>query len=728
MKRMILATIGAIALSLFAHSSLAAAPRPNILIILSDDMGFSDIGCYGSEIHTPNLDRLASGGLRFTQFYNNARCCPSRTSILTGLYAHQAGIGHMTEDLELEGYVGDLNNHCVTIAQVLKPAGYATYAVGKWHVTRFVKPDGPKHNWPLQRGFDHYYGTITGAGSYWDPAHLTRDNTVISPFVDPNLHLDPYYYTDAIADSACQDITEHFQSNPQQPFFMYVAFTAAHWPMHAKPSDIAKYHGMYDNGYEPIRQARFAREKELGLINPNWDLSPQWGKWDKVKNKEWEARCMEVYSAAIDCMDQGIGRIVDALQRSGHLDDTLILFLEDNGGNLEATGRQGTAQRADHPTMPKLDPSYVQLDMIPKSSRDGYPVLQGTGVLPGPADTFIAYGQSWANVSNTPFREYKHFVHEGGISTPLVAHWPDGIHRHNELEKQPGHIIDLMTTCVDLAGASYPKQFNGNDIYPMEGTSLVPAFEGQSLDRKQPIFWEHEGNRAMRLGKWKLVAKHPSGKWELYDMDADRTEMHDLASAQPDRTKEMAEQWEAWAKRVHALPWPWKPPYGQKLGSDAMSFSLSQGDDLSGNDVPMFVGRALAISATVSKIGNGVIIAQGGPVVGYSVYIKDNHLHFTTRNDRMPTTIVDENPLPEAPIEIRATLDKMGTMMLMVNGKMVATGQADGALASMPGDGLQVGRDKGGAVGDYRSPFAFKGAIEKAKVELFDGPIPGEPK
>ncbi|HXE54355.1 MAG TPA: arylsulfatase [Tepidisphaeraceae bacterium] len=555
-----------------SRANAAPAPRPNIVILLADDVGFCDIGCYGSEIHTPNLDALSADGLRFTQFYNVSRCCPSRACLLTGLYPHQTGVGDMTDrwsPVYDDGYVRDLNEHCVTIGQVLKSAGYGTYAVGKWHVTQEIEPNTKnKRNWPLHRGFDRYYGTIMGAGSFFDPAMLCRGDTPISPFVDPKYRPpagQPYYYTDAIGDQACRFIREHHDQHGDQPFFLYVAFTAAHWPMQALPEDIAKYKGVYDAGYEPIRKARFEREKRMGLIDPSWELSPQYGNWAKVRNKQWEIRCMEVYAAMLDRMDQNIGSIVQTLRDQHLIGNTLILYLQDNGGNWERMGRNPRVHRtrSDHPTLPSLSLEHIQAEMRPTQTRDGWPVLDGHNVLPGPADTYIAYGQAWANVSNTPFREYKHWVHEGGISTPLIAHWPNGIGRKGELEKQPGHLIDLMATCVDLAGATYPKQFDGHDIDPMEGTSLLPAFAGKTLPQRS-IFWEHEGNRAMRQGDYKLVAKGPGGKWELYDIPRDRTEMHDLASAQPQRVRSMVRQWEDWARRCHVIPWPWKPQYHEQ--------------------------------------------------------------------------------------------------------------------------------------------------------------------
>ncbi len=546
-------------LLVFATAANANARQPNILIIISDDMGFSDLGCYGGEINTPNLDALAADGLRFTQFYNTARCCPTRAALLTGLYPHQAGIGHMTGDSGFDGYRGDLNKRCVTIAEVLKPAGYATCMVGKWHVTRHIQPEGQKHNWPLQRGFERFYGMISGGGSFYDPFTLTRDNKQISPFADPEYTPKSYYLTDAFSDHAVRFIGDHAKEKKDKPFLIYLAYTTAHWPMHALPEDIAKYKGKYDKGYGPIRKARLERAAKLGLIDPKQGLSSQAEEWSKVTNKEREITCMEVYAAMIDRMDQGIGRIVAELKRTGQFDNSLILFLQDNGGCAEPMGRNVTkgrtdGPRADKPSLPPIKPEVLPSALVPAQTRDGYPVRQGPNVIPGPYDTFVAYGRGWANVSNTPFREYKHWVHEGGISTPLIAHWPAGIKAKNELRRDPAHLVDLMATCVDLGGAKYPAKSADNDIQPMEGISLRPALEGKALERQSPIFWEHEGNKAIREGNWKLVAKH-NQKWELYDIATDRIESKDLAASMPDKVKDLAGKHEAWAKRAGVQPW-----------------------------------------------------------------------------------------------------------------------------------------------------------------------------
>jgi arylsulfatase len=528
---------------------LTAAEKPNIIYILSDDMGFSDIGCYGGEIETPHLDSLAQGGIRFTQFYNTARCCPTRASLLTGLYPHQAGIGHMMEDRQLEGYRGDLNDRCRTIAEVLKPAGYRSYAVGKWHVTKVTRPQAEtdKFNWPLQRGFDRFYGTITGAGSFFDPSTLTRDNTYLSALDDPEYPGADYYYTDAISDHAVRFVRDH---RGDQPFFLYVAYTAAHWPMHARDKDIAKYRGRYAAGYAAIRQARYAKMLREGVISK--DSTTLWPMPDELGEKEywaWDERNMEVFAAMVDSMDQGIGRIVAALRETGKFDNTLICFLQDNGGCAEGMGRAAPgADRAASPSLPALAKGFIQPDMIPKQSRDGFPMRQGKGVMAGGADTYIGYGEAWATVSNTPFRKHKHWVHEGGISTPLIAHWPQGIRRPGTLEPTPGHLIDLMATAVDIADADYPREAK-----PLEGKSLKPLFEGKVLQR-EAIYWEHEGNRAVRAGEWKLVAEH-GRPWELYNIALDRSEQHDLSREQPARVAQLTAMWDAYAQRANVEPW-----------------------------------------------------------------------------------------------------------------------------------------------------------------------------
>ncbi len=708
-----------LALLLIGMLPAVAAERPNIVIILADDMGFSDIGCYGSEIETPVLDSLSERGLRFTQFYNMARCCPTRASLLTGLYPHQAGIGHMMDDLGQDGYRGELNRQCVTIAEVLQSSGYRTYMSGKWHVTQAVKATtiAEQKNWPRQRGFDRFYGTIHGAGSFYDPNSLARDNTLISPFNDPEYPTNEFYYTDAIADQAARFVREHQADHADSPFFMYVSFTAAHWPMHARQEDIDKYVGKYDAGYEAIRADRYQKMIDLGIITAhdtqNWPLQRSWKESDYLA---WDIRNMEVYAAMIDRMDQGIGLIVDSLRQTGQFDNTLVLYLQDNGGCAENYGRSGEGKpRDDEPSLAPLSNDYLQVDMQPKQTRDGYPIRTGKGVLAGPADTYIGYGKGWATVSNTPFREYKHWTHEGGISTPLIAHWPAGILRHGELEPTPGHLIDLMATAVDVAGVSYPTLFHdGQTIKPMEGTSLLPLFRGEEIVR-DVIYWEHEGNRAVRRGDFKLVAKDKQ-KWELYNIARDRSEQYDLATAQPHLVAELSRLWDAYAKRANVLPLTPYRSKDDKLNKNRLQFNLKQDEDLSRNDAPYVVDRGLFFEARISDIQPGVIFAQGGATNGWGLYIQESKLVFVMTHEGQRHMVSSSNLSGSGRVLLK--LSKDGTVLIRWNGHQVARGTVPKLLGQQPLDGLQVGKDLQGSVGTYSSPFTYPGKIEGAMLRL----------
>jgi len=513
--------------------------RPNIILILNDDMGYSDLGCYGGEIQTPTLDRLAANGLRFSQFYNTARCSPSRASLLTGLHPHQTGIGILTYDSGPEGYAGNLNHRCVTIAQVLKAGGYRTYMSGKWHVASNLT--SPTDAWPMQRGFDAFYGTIIGAGSFYDPNTLTRGNDN----VEHEAREPGFFYTDAISDQAVRYIQAHAAAHPQQPFFEYVAYTAPHWPLHAHDDDIAKYDGRFDAGWDTLREERLERLVQSGILDAQWKLTardPTQPPWTDAAHKGWLLRCMEVYAAQVDRMDQGIGRIVRALEDAGRLDDTLIIFLADNGACAE-----------DIPEGVTIEELVDKLMIARSHTRSGEAVKFGNdpATMPGPENTYQSYGTAWANLSNTPFRLYKHWIHEGGISTPLILHWPAGIAQKGAIRHTPGYLPDIMATLLDITGVPYPAAWDGQPIAALEGQSLAPAFDAD-LDERAPMFWEHEGNAAVRIGPWKLVREYPKD-WELYDMRVDRTELHDLAAQHPERVREMAARYEAWARRCGVL-------------------------------------------------------------------------------------------------------------------------------------------------------------------------------
>ena len=514
--------------------------RPNIVLILADDLGFSDIGCYGSEIRTPNLDRLGMNGVRFTQMYNSARCCPSRAALLTGINPHQAGIGHMTRDLGHPSYQGYLNDSCVTIAEVLRTAGYRTLMSGKWHVggdylygKRVETPGGPGNPTPRQRGFDRYYGILGGGGSYFNPTTLTRDDT------PTRVETTDYYLTDAISDAAVEMIRE--SATGDAPFFLYLAYTAPHWPLHALEEDIARYEGSYRGGWDRLRTGRHEESMAMGLVDSKWRISPRdqgAPPWEEAASRDWEDLRMAVYAAQIDRMDQGIGRILAQIEANGQSENTLVMFLADNGGCAEFLMEDTNAPEPSRYSAPTVDGRPMRIGNDP-------------GITPGPADTFMSYDLPWANASNAPFRLYKSWVHEGGISTPFVVHWPSKIDRPG-IVHGPAHIIDITATCLDAAGATYPSELNGNPITPLEGESLMPAIRDGRWARQQPIFWEHEGNRAVRMGRWKLVSEYP-GAWELYDIDEDRTELNDLAERATDRVGDMMRLYDEWAARCGVL-------------------------------------------------------------------------------------------------------------------------------------------------------------------------------
>ena len=461
------------------------------------------------------------------------------------------------KNFHLRGYEGTLNNSCVTIAEVLQQAGYDTYMSGKWHVTNYTSPEGPKDNWPMQRGFEKFYGIIKGGGNYYDEATLCRGNELIAPATDPEYHPRSFYFTQAVSDNAVRFI----RNQPgDKPFFLFVSYTTPHWPMQAPENDIQAYKGVYDKGWDTIRQRRFERMKSLGILGPQARLSPSDApSWETTKNKPAMARRMETYAAMITVMDRGIGQICDELKRRKQFDNTVILFLSDNGGNAEVEGGGVTKPIVDTAGLKPVAKDSVQYDIWTPYTRTGEVVMGGLDVMAGPARSFVSYLKGWANVSNTPFRKYKHWTNEGGISTPLIVHWPDGIKAKGVLRTQVEQLIDLMPTAVELAGASYPKEYHGHAILPMEGRSMVPSFDDRAQVQR-PLFWEHETHRAARLGHWKIFATGSlDSPWQLYDMDNDRTESLDLSERYPAIVQQMQDLWMKWALRCQVFPSPYKP-------------------------------------------------------------------------------------------------------------------------------------------------------------------------
>ncbi len=521
-------------------SAQAEDRRPNIMVIMVDDMGYSDLGCFGGEIHTPNLDGLANNGMRFTQFFNAGRSCPSRAALMTGLYAQQAGIMAMGQSL---------NTECVTIPEVLKTAGYHTAMTGKWHLsltqgignnadqmawlshqnTFNNRPFAPIETYPCNRGFDEHWGTIWGVVNHFDPFSLVHNEEPIYTDAIPS----DFYSTDFITDKTIDLIDD--LSAKEEPFFMYVAYNAPHWPLHAKPEDIKKYDGMYDEGWDVMREKRYARMVELGLISPEQtpvSRNESGRLWENETDKEFQAANMEVHAAMIDCVDQGVGRIIQKLKETGEYDNTIIIFSSDNGASSENYGI-GEFDRHDR-------------------TRDGQMVTHDSRT-PGDQLSYNYLGTGWAGAINTPFRYWKAESFHGGIAAPTIVHWPAGMKSgKGSIVNEPCHFIDIMPTCIALAGAEYPSTYNGHSIKPLaaEGRSLLPLISGEGeWNGERTLFWEHENGRAVRVGNWKMTSLR-NGGWQLFDLSTDYSETNNVAAEYPDKVREMKNLWNNWAKSV----------------------------------------------------------------------------------------------------------------------------------------------------------------------------------
>lgn len=516
-------------------SGPGGARRPSVVVILADDLGFSDLSCFGGEIATPHLDGLAAEGHRLASFYTTARCSPSRASLLTGLYPHQTGIGILTQDDGPVGYPGTLDRACPTLAEVLRPAGYRTHISGKWHLAR--DRSTPNSAWPLGRGFDSHFGTLTGCGSFYDPGTLVRDDAWADDASDPS-----FFYTDALG----ADAEQFVRGVPaEEDFFLYLALTAPHWPLHATEDDIAVHRGRFDAGWDALREERLARQRELGVVTAKTELSdrdPDVPAWEDVADPAWQVSRMEAYAGQVVAMDRAIGQVLAALDETGRAQDTLVLFIADNGASAEE--------------LPLGDPAtfHLRSEIVPQATRDGRPVRVGndSAVRPGPEDTYASYGRGWANVSNTPFRLFKEYVHQGGVASPTIVRWPAGRFARGGVSHQPLHLVDVVPTVLEATGVQHPCE-RGDAAPPLEGLSALQVARGSELPERS-LFFEHIGNAAVRRGAWKLV-RHHQQPWELYHLGDDPTERDDVAASHPDLVADLAEQWRAWAARVGVKPY-----------------------------------------------------------------------------------------------------------------------------------------------------------------------------
>ncbi len=521
-----------------AALSACADERPNFLVIMVDDMGFSDPGCYGGEIDTPNLDKLAANGLRFTQFYNTARCWPSRAALMTGRYPHEAGHAMMFGPKAPRAYQGTTPDQGRFISELLQPAGYQTYHVGKWHLHNRTAPKSNKYtansyndSWPLGRGFQHSY-CVKSQNNYFNPNQIFNEDKLITR---PGANGD-YYITDVFTKHTIGYLKQHAASHKDEPFFLYLAHTAPHFPLHALPADIERHKARYQKGWDKIRTERLARQNEMGLLDcqlaPRDELAVAWDSLSEKDQDMWATR-MAIHAAMVHRVDAGIGAIVEQLKTMGSLDNTLVLFLSDNGASAEYLVR-----------------------------GDGHDPT----AAPGSAATYLCLEVAWSNASNTPFRQHKMWTHEGGISTPLIAHWPAAIKLTGSLTHQVGHIIDIAPTLLELAGAGKPSDLDAIKP-PVTGKSLVPILHGKQREPHEFLFWEHTGNKAIRKGDWKLVAED-KGDWELFDLKNDRSELNNLANAKPDLVKQLLDDWQTYADKTGVLDWNTLPQSKRSPGPD----------------------------------------------------------------------------------------------------------------------------------------------------------------
>ncbi|MEN1680439.1 MAG: arylsulfatase [Planctomycetota bacterium] len=684
----------AVALATCLAPGSVNAARPNLVIVLADDLGYSDLGCYGGEIKTPNIDRLADGGVKLTQMYNSARCCPSRASLMTGLYPAQAGIGDFTTNRPNRergpGYLGRLNDRCVTLAEALKPAGYGCYYVGKWHMHT--------ETGPIKRGFDEFYGYTRGhSHDQYDADYYIRLPEGRAKEIAPPSG--EFYATDVFNQYALEFLDQAQKRGG--PWLLFVGHSSPHFPVQAPADRADKYYQLYQRGWDELRSERFARMRELGLVDgKRWELTPRslvpvdrrevangfpgdtnpaWKDVDAERQADL-ARRMAVFAAMVEGVDQGVGQIVDRLAETDQLDNTLILFLSDNGACYEwgPFGFDGV-------------------------SRRGTTTLHSGASLReiGGPGTHHSYGSGWANLGNTPFRLYKHFTHEGGISTPMIAHWPAGFGARKEWARDPAHVMDIMPTLLDAAGVKYPATSRDGAPSPnLEGLSLLPVMRGEQLDERV-IGFDHQHAHALRQGDWKLVRgkRFPSQpKWELYNLAEDRCETRDLASTHPERTRGMVAAWTRWAKRVGVI---WE--------GDESTVAADR------DQSPCVANRGLVIEAEVeANRPRGVVLAHGGNRFGYALHFVEGRLAFDVRVSGEVTRVMTKEAL-RGRIAVRATLSA-DVMTVSVNGGQPIRRQSPGLITAEPLDGLCIGLDDQTSAGDYEAPNRLRGKVLSHKV------------
>jgi arylsulfatase A-like enzyme len=725
-----------------SHGAWPARPvppagAPNVVIMLADDLGFADLGCYGSEIDTRHLDALAARGMRSTNFHSAPMCSPTRAALLTGLESHRAGFGTVAHlDPGFPGYAEELGPDVATIAEILRDqAGYATMMVGKWHLAKDsdCSAAGPQHSWPCQRGFDRFYGILDAFTNLHQPHRIVEDNHL----VEVDRYPDDYYFTDDLTDQAISMIRERSASNPTQPFFLYFAHGAVHAPLHARPEDIEKYRGRYDGGWDQLRAERFARQQELGILPDGAELPPRNAEanhdvraWDDLDERERAlfARHMEVYAAMVDRMDQNVGRLVRSLEELGQLDDTIFVFLSDNGASREGEVTGTTAYYVHLLQGDDLDADYARLDDI------------------GGPRTTPHYPRGWAMASGTPFRLYKINTHQGGHSVPFCLSWPAGLSERGAIRSQYAHVTDLLPTLLELIGVERPAERHGVELAPLAGASFAAALTDPAASSTHPEqIFECNGHRGLYRDGWELVTLHQpftpfdDTEWELYDLNADPTELRNLAAEEPARVAEMAAAWEAlaWENRVYPLDegssikYLLRPERSEVYGEPV---TIRRGTPTleRWRSVQLLWFRSVNIRVDLRHraTDEGMLVAHGDQGAGYALYVLGGELCFVHNNGRGTMLEVSGGAMPDGAREVvadlRATGDTRWELTLSVDGEPRATEPGVPMLFGMaPFEGIDVGIDRRSPVSwpiyERFGPFPYSGVLHSVTY------TPGEP-
>lgn len=711
----------------------APTGAPNVVVILLDDLGYSDFGCYGAEIRTPAIDALAAGGLRFSNYTTVPMCTPARAALLTGKNPHAVGCGWLTFNLPgYPGYqAGEIARDAPTMAELLRDTGYATYCVGKWHNTadHHVGPAASRDAWPLARGFDRFYGFLGGETHYFAPAQLVADNA----FVDIDTYADDYYCTDDFTDTAIRWLKTHAAAAPDKPFFLYLPYNAPHAPLHAKPEDLARYAGVYDAGWDAVREARLARQQALGLHPRAWPRAPHsigvpaWESLD-ARSRALHARFMALYAAVVDNTDQNIGRLVACLGGLGQLDNTLIVVTSDNGAN-GIGGVDGAVNNLAKRLTHVEDPAWVQRMM--EEGRIGS------------AASWPTYPLGWTDVSTAPFRLYKTTTMNGGIRVPMVVHWPARIRDRGAIRHQWLHVTDVLPTLLDVLGRAYPERVNGTATRGIDGVSAAPLLHAADAPSARTAqHYELGGNRGYLRGRWKIVSLQPPGKpmdldnWMLFDLEEDATETRDLARVHPDVLAELVAAFDAdaWANDVYPLDNRGVrrsltvPPFLEAEVNRARTFHAGAGTAALSVVAPLIADRDYRLECAFEHAADarGVIFALGDPIAGLALYACDDGVAFEYHGGQGTPVVRDALPVVNGrncfELHHRALGARRGEGRLVVNGREVATLDLSPTtiLGLGVGEGLDIGCDRRLHVSSRyggRGTCPYTGQVHHVRIE-----------